>query len=289
VTHQSAKATCKLDLIAQHPVICLTPGLFGWAARPREPVVSAWTLTKAQQHPPETWTLASPEPLGYLDGRLFMVLTGLVHGSQRERLWVGPAPKSDLGRAIRQTLGCADGVGFYAAKTSLGALAREAGYTPSPQMSRQIHASLDRLQATVMTVATPTGTAHSRLVGVGLTDDYRRPLLIALNPWISHLQEYESGVRYVALSLQAMRTLVGISEAAVRLYWRLAGWVNGPPRRVSLATLIEYAWGPGEPNPSDRSLRYRRAETQTAVLALEVIGWSVEAIDSQIYQLSRPR
>lgn len=287
MTHPNAQATCRLDRVAQHPVICLTPGLFGWAARPRELAESAWALTKSQQRPPETWTLAGPEPLSYLDGRLCMVLTGLVHGSQRERLWVGPAPKSDLGRAIRQALGCADGVGFYAAKTSLGALAREAGYTPSPQMSRQIRAGLDRLQATAVTVATPTGTTHSRLVGVGLTDDYRHPLLIALNPWISDLQDYESGVRYVALSLQAMRTLVGVSEAAVRLYWRLAGWVNGPPRRVSLPTLIEYAWGPVQPK-SDRSLRYRRAETQAAVLALRAIGWSVEAIDGQIYQVSRP-
>ncbi len=120
------------------------------------------------------------------------------------------------------------------------------------------------------------------------TTDYRRPLLIALNPWISALQDYEAGDRYVALSLEVMRTLAATSETAVRLYWRLAGWVNGPPRRVSLARLIDDAWGPVPVGLSDRVERYHRAETQVAIQALSTVGWTVEPINVRMYQIARP-
>ncbi|MDA8206582.1 MAG: replication protein C, IncQ-type [Thermaerobacter sp.] len=291
--------TCSWDRLAQHPVICLAPGLFGSAAAAKSCQGIPWRVECTYQGRTEQWIFEGPTPLSFLDYRVFMALTAAIHWSRDQRLRLGVQPNSEVGRTLRRGLALQgiDGM-VYAVRTAISELTREAGYTESRHLTTVVRASLERLHATRVTRRVRDDACQqSRLIHYVVTGPYRRPVLVAMNPWVSALQDRRAGggnrprLRYAQGSLAQMRILVRVSEVAVRIYWRLCGWVDpgGSAKKVALKTLMEYGWGPATHGVSDRVRRYRRARTQEAVQALTTIGWQVAGPigDRQIYTVAR--
>ena len=275
----------KFDPVAQLPVFCLAPGLYHYAPSPERP----WKV----HQPPGTeaqWTICGSSPLRPLDLRVWSALVAMAHWTANQE-WIR-FPFSDPGdAALHRGLALRPNPEprvptVAVVRTSWSALAREV--RGAPMQSSVLRGSVAKWQATRITKLDIQRSSRTLFWDESSSDDYRRPVTVVLNPFVSQIQHVaHGGVSYTLLSMEDMRQL---SDAALLIYVRCCGFINrGDPKTLMFETFHRYLWGP-VPSPSDRNERHRRGRTRDALAELQTIGWQIEGPQGPRanYRIQRP-
>jgi len=259
----------KSNLVARHDLAhVLAPGLFRSLApggRARKKLHVVWKVHGKRI------TFDGDEPLGVDDLRVLQALVALAGVGGNGRKKIAPAPKTDIGRKLRNDLMIAEASmddDAIAEQTSWRELAATIGLKNHDNAGRRIAEVLDRLAKVSIVVEEGGRRQGFHLLAWCRADSAVLGVWIALNPLIARAI-FGDG-RYVHIDMAEVRAIK--KDTTRLLFQRLCGVIDfGKSRRFGLDTLSSYLWP--DPPATPGAERKRRQRIKAAMDELKSLNW----------------
>lgn len=277
-----------LTHVRHDPAHCSAPGLFRSFKRGDRKRLKLDVVY--QYNGGERIEFKGPEPLGADDLR---VLQGLIAMGGPRGLVLGPEPKTEEGRQLRQLLEPRWGAiqdDALVVKSSFRALAKAVGYElDSGGVMDTIKRSIERLWAVSIIVEQKGRRMGFRLLSAYASENDSENenraggLHVALNPRISGAI-LGRRTQHIRIELDEVRQIKG--DVACIIHQRLCAWINpGKSRRVAVETLAGYAW----PEPAEgSSARMRHKRIREALEELRAVRWNTHEYARGKFEIARP-